>query len=134
MRKDEMTPHQLRERELIVSRLTEAGWKGSASNRLFEQGKPARAEARMLYQNQNLKLTATYFASKEMMYFGMYEPSGRGISIASCFNGSLPSLLDEVTAVQDNISAENYQDVLRRIILITPETYVQVDGELYPLR
>lgn len=133
MRKNEMTPKQLQDREVIVSTLTQAGWKGTASNRLFEQGKPARAEARMVYQNRSVKLTATYFASKEMVYFGIYEPSGRGVSIASCFNGNLPPMLEKMTTFQDSISSENYKDYIRKIMRMMPESYVERDGQLIPL-
>lgn len=128
-----MTQKQLLDRETVVQKLAEEGWQDTAPNRLFEQGKSVRSEARMTYHNVHIKLTATYFANKEMIYFGIYEPSGKGISIATYFEDKLHEYLRLITSFQDNISALNFRAYFQEILRDFPQTYAEIDENLVPL-
>ena len=56
MRKEEMSLRQLEQRETVASLLTDANWQPTASNRLFDKGEHARAEAYMTFQNESFEL------------------------------------------------------------------------------
>lgn len=129
MQKDELTDRQLQNREMIVERLTSAGWKGTASNRLFDKGKSARCEARMTFKNSTMKLTVTYFADKELVYFGLYDTLGKGVSIATNFENMLEEWLDLIISFQNELSSDNYKYYIEKIVKKFPSVFVEIEEE-----
>lgn len=130
MRKDEMSQEQLRERELIVTKLTNAGWDNTAFNRLFDKGKNVKAEARMTFRNpQRVELSVTYYASYGLLYFGMRDEDGLGISIASRPHNRIEEWLDIVVSGQQNVSKDNYRTCIQSILDAFPDTRQEIERE-----
>ena len=141
MKKEDLTPQQLVERELLVQTLTKAGWEASAFNRLFDKGHFVRCEALMNYQNATMELGVGYFASQERIYFGFHEKVSAdglesivlrppaGLDIAIEYDDQLEDLLQLIVSVQDQISAENYKKIVRQILRICPKAYLWREGD-----
>lgn len=132
MRREDMSPAQLQERETVVSTLRAARWEDTALTRLFDKGKDVRAEAGMVYSNGSMELRVTYFAAQGLIYLGMRDELGRGISIASRCGDRLAEWLDLVVSSQEEISPDNFRTYVQAMLDAFPETYAEQeqDGEL----
>ena len=130
MRKTEMSPQQLVERELIVETLGVAGWQTPTNeNQMFDEGFWLTREAVMSYAGPGVTLWMFYRADQDAMYIQFEMPNGSMFELKLGIDEKLPQVLEAITSFQDEVTDSNYRDHIRTLRALNDNIYVSVDGD-----
>jgi hypothetical protein len=130
MRKTEMSPQQLVQRELIVETLAVAGWQTPTNeNEMFDQGLWLTREAVMSYAGPAVTLWMFYRADQNAMYIQFEFAEENMFELKLGIDEKLPEVLEAITSFQDQVTDSNYRDHIRTLMALNDEIYVSVDGD-----
>lgn len=130
MRKTEMSPQQLVQRELIVETLGAAGWQTPTNeNEMFDQGFWLTREAVMSHAGPAVILTMFYRADENAMYIQFGFSDGSMFELKLGIDEKLPEVLEAITSFQDQVTQANYRDHIRSLMALNDQIYVSVDGD-----
>ena len=130
MRRTEMSPEQLQERDLMVSELAGAGWESSEHQKRFDDGMWTYFEAAMEYHHEPVRLTLRYRAESRAVLFSFQESGGKGgVSLRISCPDKLKQLIHTINEFRDTISSSNYKEHVSSIVRLCPETYAAVGPE-----
>jgi hypothetical protein len=130
MRKTEMSPQQLVQRELIVETLAVAGWQTPTNeNEMFDQGFWLAREAVMSYAGSAVTLWMFYRADENAMYIQFEFSEESMFELKLRIDEKLPEVLEAITSFQDQVTDSNYREHIRALMALNDEIYVSVDGD-----
>ena len=130
MRKTEMSPQQLVQRELIVETLAVAGWQTPTNeNEMFDQGFWLAREAVMSHAGPGATLWMFYRADENTMYIQFEFSDENMFELKLGIDEKLPEVLEAITSFQDQVTDANYRDHIRTLMALNNDIYVSVDGD-----
>ncbi|MDQ2807412.1 MAG: hypothetical protein M3Z04_10960 [Chloroflexota bacterium] len=119
MKKNEMNPHQLQERDLFITTLEKVGWQGTPTNGFFDKNYDVEEEASMEYSKGTINMFTYYNASKSVIYLTMHF-SGRELRLIIHYADKLQAVLETLASFQDTISAKNYKGHVGELLEVCP--------------
>jgi hypothetical protein len=114
-------------RDLIVASLESAGWRQS------DGCTDDRAEVHC--GAGPLRLDVVQAPNEdddpvEALFVAVSRPNTPGLPLIVFFGDKLPDLLQVLAGAARSIAPDNYDELLRALVQLCPETYVETDGEL----
>ncbi len=119
MKKNEMNPNQLHERDLFITTLEKAGWQGTPTNAFFDKNYDVEEEASMEYSKDATSMFAYYNASRSVVYLTMHF-SGKELRLIIHYADRLQAVLGSLASFQDTISAKNYKQHVGELLDVCP--------------
>lgn len=117
---------QHRERDrVIIERLTRSGWRRTDRSEAF-------GAADLTYRNQYLSLGVLHEWQDDSITFKIIDKNNT-LYLAVYFNDNLPQLLEVISAMQDEISPDNFRDQIGKIIQVCPSVYVDTGDGIVPI-
>jgi hypothetical protein len=110
MRKKELSPEQLAQRETIIQTLADASWIGHPMNEFFEQGLWVDYEAIMDYTNTQARLSLLYNAENNKLEL-LVDETWRYIFVIE-FEAHLEQVLEILIAQQDRLTFKRLTEAL----------------------
>jgi len=130
MRKTEMSPQQLAQRELIVETLGAAGWQTPTNeNEMFDDDFWLTREAVMSHAGQAVTLWMFYRADQNAMYIQFEFSDGSMFELKLGIDEKLSEVLQAITSFQNQVTNSNYRDHIRTLMALNDRIYVSVDGD-----
>ena len=135
MRKTELTAAQLETRDSVAEAMAAAGWRPRKTNALFDQGWWVAQETGWDYQNGQARLALAYSAERGMLDLTVEADSARWtFTLLECAE-AVRQVLDVIVTFQDDISAENCREHVRRLLTPCPQRlYLNTDGRLTQIK
>lgn len=113
------------EKKRIVERLKLAGWD-------MAEGAVTLDRAALVYDNGQITIEVEQDYDRHELLLTLASPDGREITVYPVYGDSLEATLDAIVSFQDRVTAENFQDILRELVVTCPEVYIQEDEDDEP--
>lgn len=131
MRKKELSPEQLAQRETIIQTLADASWIGHPMNEFFEQGLWVDYEAIMDYTNTQARLSLLYNAENNKLEL-LVDETWRYIFVIE-FEAHLEQVLEILIAQQDRLTFKRLTEALQAILDVCPTGLYIYDNDMRPI-
>jgi hypothetical protein len=128
MRKTELSPEQLAQRETIIQQLADASWVGHPMNDFFEQGVWVDYEAIMDYTNTQARFSLLYDAEDSKLEL-LVDEAWRYIFVIE-FGAHLEQVLEILIALQDRLAFKTLTEVLHAILDVCPTGLYIYDDDM----
>ncbi|WP_405622262.1 hypothetical protein [Streptomyces sp. NBC_01508] len=102
----------------IIVRLKAAGWD-------MADGAETLGLASMTYHNGRMLIELEQDYEQRELLFTLESPDGRGTTVYPVYGDSLEATLDAVIGFQDRVGPENFQEILKELVVACSEVYVQ---------
>jgi hypothetical protein len=136
MRKSEMSQKQLEQRSLFVDTLANAGWRGSNTNRNFDEGLWTAVEASLTYSNQDISLRLDLSFEDPRVILYISSKQGKSLGLVFKCEDRQKDLLDAVVGMQDNLTADNVKNKMQELVIACPNVFkISLSGDkLIPVK
>ena len=130
MRKRELDPGKLAERETVVRRLVEAGWDEGDSNALFDAEEDTQLSAEMLYSNRSSELMVGLDSLEGKLFFTFEDKrTGKTLNLLCTPLDQLGAILDVLISMQDDLRKDNFRDKVRGLLATGARIFVLQSDE-----
>jgi hypothetical protein len=123
MRKSEMSQEQLRQRSLFVDTLANAGWRGSNTNRNFDEGLWTTVEASLTYSNRDISLELELSFENPRLIFRIHSKEGKNLGLVFRCEDRRKDLVEAIVGMQDNLTADNVKNKMQELVTICPNAF-----------
>ncbi len=134
MKKNEMSIHTLKERNIFIQKLAYAGWEVESWDEVFDTGANVEPEAEARYTGPIFDLHLEFHADHRYLALEMVERKGENTIFLRLYpRGEIETLLALIIANQDNIGAENYPEVVKSLIPYCEPLLIDTDKGFFRL-
>jgi hypothetical protein len=111
--------------KFLIKILQESGWTKTEKGEAF-------GVAELEYNNDEMILQVDHLLDNESIAFRLFSNSQELFLIIK-FEDSLREIINKIINIQDDIAVDNCKVLLKQLISICPEIYVDTGEELIPL-
>ncbi len=131
LKKSELTESEIQKRNILVEILTTENWITNELENDFENDKAIAPQTLLIYPyNPNFEIQLSYYIEEEFIFLDLLNKNERSeTQICRLKPNNLGELIEKIVEAQNDLSDENWTDLLGKFIDICEEVLLQMpDG------